>query len=102
MTDRPPPDDRYARESFTWRRMQPWQYWTMTIVFIILVLLAIFLWPAGETTPPGETEAPAGETTAPAGEGAPAGGETAPDAGTPPAGEAPPGGGEPAAPGGAQ
>jgi hypothetical protein len=34
-------DDRYARESFTWRRMKPWQLWGITGVLIVLVILAL-------------------------------------------------------------
>lgn len=40
----PPPDDRYARDSFTWRRMKPWQIWTMTAIVVVLILLALFAW----------------------------------------------------------
>ncbi len=34
-------DDRYARESFTWRRMKPWQHWGITGALVVLVLLAL-------------------------------------------------------------
>ena len=40
----PPRDDRYARESFTWRRMKGWQVWTMSAIVIVLILLALFAW----------------------------------------------------------
>lgn len=29
--------DSYARESFTWRRMRPWQIWTLAIVAVVVV-----------------------------------------------------------------
>lgn len=29
--------DSYARESFTWRRMRPWQIWTLAIVAVGVV-----------------------------------------------------------------
>lgn len=78
MADRPPPDDEYARQSSDSRRIRPWQYWTLAIV-IILVLLVVFLWPTYDTTPPpGETVSPAGEVEPPAAETAPEGGEPAP------------------------
>jgi hypothetical protein len=38
QTHTPPPDDRYARESFTFRRMKPWQIWTMSTVVAVLVI----------------------------------------------------------------
>lgn len=35
VRDVPPSgDDSYARESFTWRRMRPWQIWTLLIVVV--------------------------------------------------------------------
>ena len=40
----PPRDDRYARESFTWRRMKGWQVWTMSGIVVVLILLALFAW----------------------------------------------------------
>jgi hypothetical protein len=44
VTDR---DDKFARESFTFRRMAPWQLWSISIasavVFILLVEYAIGL-----------------------------------------------------------
>lgn len=30
--------DSYARESFTWRRMRPWQIWTLAIVAVVFVV----------------------------------------------------------------
>ncbi len=35
------PDDKYARESFTWRRMKPWQLWGITAAVVILVVWAL-------------------------------------------------------------
>ena len=35
-------DDSYARESFTWRRMRPWQIWTLAIV-VVVVAVAVFV-----------------------------------------------------------
>jgi hypothetical protein len=35
------PDDKYARESFTFRRMKPWQTWGITIAAIVILLLVI-------------------------------------------------------------
>jgi len=32
----PSGDDSYARESFTWRRMRPWQIWTLSIVVVVV------------------------------------------------------------------
>lgn len=40
----PPPDDKYARGSFTWRRMKPWQIWTMMAVLAVILVLIIFAW----------------------------------------------------------
>jgi len=40
----PPPPDTYARESFTMRRMQPWQIWTMVAVLVVVLLGVIFYW----------------------------------------------------------
>ena len=31
-------DDPYARESFTWRRMRPWQIWTLAVVAVAFVV----------------------------------------------------------------
>ncbi len=42
--DRRIPDDRWARESFTFRRMKPWQIWTMTGVVAVLVIGSIGLY----------------------------------------------------------
>jgi hypothetical protein len=35
-----PPDDRYARQSFTFRRMEAWQVWTMSLV-VLAILIAL-------------------------------------------------------------
>lgn len=32
-------DDRFARESFTFRRMRPWQIWTLLAALVILIIL---------------------------------------------------------------
>jgi hypothetical protein len=34
-------DDKFARESFTWRRAQPWQLWSITGVVVVLALWAL-------------------------------------------------------------
>lgn len=34
-------DDRYARESFTFRRMRPWQIWTAAIAAVAVLVAAI-------------------------------------------------------------
>lgn len=40
--DEPPTEgDPYARESFTWRRMQPWQIWTLAIAAVVLAILGL-------------------------------------------------------------
>jgi hypothetical protein len=31
-------DDRFARESFTFRRMRPWQIWALTLVVVLLAI----------------------------------------------------------------
>ena len=36
-------DDKFARESFTWRRMRPWQIWTMAAVVAGLLLGALIV-----------------------------------------------------------
>lgn len=42
VRDEPPTGrDPYARESFTWRRMQPWQIWALAIAAIILAILGL-------------------------------------------------------------
>lgn len=35
-------DDKFARESFGWRRMTPWQLWSITIASaaVVIALLA--------------------------------------------------------------
>jgi hypothetical protein len=37
-------NDRFARESFTFRRMQPWQIAAMTGVIAVLVIVALVSW----------------------------------------------------------
>lgn len=37
-----PPDDTYARQSFTLRRMKPWQLWGLGIFLVAIVLALIF------------------------------------------------------------
>jgi hypothetical protein len=37
-------DDKYARESFTFRRMKPWQIWSMSAIVLVLVVVALLLW----------------------------------------------------------
>ena len=32
----PSGNDSYARESLTWRRMRPWQIWTLSIVVVVV------------------------------------------------------------------
>lgn len=40
--DEPPTEgDRYARESFTWRRMQPWRIWALLISAVVLAILGV-------------------------------------------------------------
>lgn len=34
-------EDRYAQESFTWRRMKPWQIWTLAIAAVALVVAGV-------------------------------------------------------------
>lgn len=42
IRDEPPSGgDRYARESFTWRRMQPRHIWALAIAAAVLVALGI-------------------------------------------------------------
>ncbi len=47
MSDTNQSDDRFARESFTFRRMRPWQIWTMSIVVLVLLVAFIgsYYWP---------------------------------------------------------
>ncbi len=35
-------DPKFARESFTWRRMKPWQITALAV--IVVVLLIIYFW----------------------------------------------------------
>jgi hypothetical protein len=37
-------DDKFARESFTLRRMKPWQIWSMSAIVVVLVVVALLLW----------------------------------------------------------
>jgi hypothetical protein len=37
-------DDKFARESFTFRRMKPWQIWSMSAIVLVLVVVALLLW----------------------------------------------------------
>lgn len=42
VRDEPPTEgDPYARESFTWRRMQPWRIWTLAIAAVVLAILGL-------------------------------------------------------------
>ena len=34
----PYPDDKFARESFSWRRMAPWQLWGISVASAVVVL----------------------------------------------------------------
>jgi hypothetical protein len=43
MTNNAPRDDRFARESFTWRRMTQWQLWGVSL-FGIAVLIGLVLY----------------------------------------------------------
>jgi hypothetical protein len=43
LEDDTPRNDEYARRSFTFRRMLPWQIWTLAAV-IVVILIAIFAW----------------------------------------------------------
>jgi hypothetical protein len=45
MTNRLPDDDKYARESFTFRRMKPAQIWAIGIVAVAVLLVLLFVWP---------------------------------------------------------
>lgn len=38
-------DDKYARESFTFRRMKGWQLWSITVV-AVAVLVAVLVYAA--------------------------------------------------------
>lgn len=40
----PPPHDRWAREAFTFRRMETWQIWSFAIALVLLaVIVALFI-----------------------------------------------------------
>lgn len=42
VRDEPPTEnDSYARQSFTWRRMQPWQSWALLFAAVILAILGL-------------------------------------------------------------
>lgn len=42
VRDEPPTEgDPYARESFTWRRMRPWQIWAVGVAGIVLAILGV-------------------------------------------------------------
>ena len=42
MTDKKkPPDDTYARDSFSFRQMSRWQLWSITIVVIVIAVVGI-------------------------------------------------------------
>ena len=42
--DIPPTEgDRFARESNTWRRMQPWQIWTAAGAAVALVVIGLII-----------------------------------------------------------
>lgn len=43
MADNPNRGDRFARESFTFRRMRPWQLWSLLIVIGLLVI-GLIIW----------------------------------------------------------
>lgn len=38
MANNPNNADRYTRESFTFRRMKPWQIWALGVVLVLLLL----------------------------------------------------------------
>ena len=35
--------DRYTQQSFTWRRMKPWQIWALAISAVVIVVAALLL-----------------------------------------------------------
>lgn len=41
----PQSDDRYARDSFTFRQMKPWQLWLISLA-AVLIILAMLVWVA--------------------------------------------------------
>jgi hypothetical protein len=45
MTNRMPDDDKYARQSFTFRRMKPAQIWAIGIVAVAVLVILVFIWP---------------------------------------------------------
>jgi hypothetical protein len=42
MKQKNPPEDTYARDSFSFRRMSKWQLWSISIVVAVLVIVSIF------------------------------------------------------------
>jgi hypothetical protein len=42
-TNNAPQDDKFARESFTWRRMTGWQLWGVSL-FAVAVLLGLLVY----------------------------------------------------------
>lgn len=43
MARDPEDTDRFARQSFTFRRMRSWHIWSLLVALVVLVLLVIFL-----------------------------------------------------------
>jgi hypothetical protein len=41
MKQKNPPEDTYARDSFSFRRMSKWQLWSISIVVAVLVIVSI-------------------------------------------------------------
>jgi hypothetical protein len=42
IRDQPPTErDPYARGSFTWRRMQSWQAWTLAVAGVVLAIFGV-------------------------------------------------------------
>jgi len=41
QSERAQRDDRYARESFTLRRMRPWHIWALAAAAVVLVVLGL-------------------------------------------------------------
>lgn len=44
MANNPNDGDRFARESFTFRRMKRWQLWGLVIVIVLVVMIGLFFW----------------------------------------------------------
>lgn len=36
------PDDKYARESFSFRRMKGWQLWGITVAAVVVVVAVVW------------------------------------------------------------